>query len=144
MTEDFVSGVWIGYDTKTELNTSLSSAQVWYNIIREYADSIESDNHYPECDDVISAPMCTSTGMIAGDGCPKRITGYWKSTNAPYCSNHYSSAPSKDDEDESSEDESSSEAESSSKPDESSVEIVDSDSSSESAPESSPESSNAE
>ena len=144
MTEDFVSGVWIGYDTKTELNTSLSSAQVWYNIIGEYADSIESDNHYPECDDVISAPMCTSTGMIAGDGCPKGITGYWKSTNAPYCSNHYSSAPSKDDEDESSEDESSSEAESSSKPDESSVEIVDSDSSSESAPESSPESSNAE
>ncbi len=71
MTEDFVSGVWIGYDTKTELNTSLSSAQVWYNIIGEYADSIESDNHYPECDDVISAPMCTSTGMIAGDGCPK-------------------------------------------------------------------------
>ena len=90
MTEDFVSGVWIGYDTKTELNTSLSSAQVWYNIIGEYADSIESDNHYPECDDVISAPMCTSTGMIAGDGCPKGITGYWKSTNAPYCSNHYS------------------------------------------------------
>lgn len=125
LTEDFVSGVWIGYDKKEMLNTGLSSAKVWYNIIGEYADSIESDNHYPDCDDVISAPMCTSTGMIATDGCSKGITGYWKSTNAPYCSNHYSSSSSKDNEDEeeeeSSEEESSQEDESSS---DGSIEVV--------------------
>ena len=89
LTEDFVSGVWIGYDEKEELNHGLSSAKVWYNIIGEYANNIESDNHYPECDDVISAPMCTTSGLIAGSYCSKGITGYWKSSNAPYCSNHY-------------------------------------------------------
>ena len=47
-------------------------------------------------DTVIAAPMCTATGMIANQYCPKGITGYWKSTYAPYCDgNHYvPSAPS--------------------------------------------------
>lgn len=141
LTEDFVSGVWIGYDKKTQLNTSLSSAKVWYNIIGEYADSIESDNQYPECDDVISASMCTSSGMIAGDGCSKGITGYWKSTNAPYCSNHYSSGGNKDKEDESSKEEESSEEDESSS--DGSIDVVPEeshdDASSEPAAESQPE-----
>lgn len=113
LTEDFVSGVWIGYDEKQELNQGLSSAQVWYNIIGEYANSIESDNTYPECDSVIEAPMCSSTGLIAGPYCSSNRTGYWKSSNAPTCANH-SSAPKKEEEtpkeDESSEDSESSES----------------------------------
>ena len=88
LTEDFVSGVWIGYDTKHELNHGLSSAEVWKNIIGEYADSIESDKSYPECDSVIEAPMCTYTGQIATGICGAGSTGYWKSTNAPYCTSH--------------------------------------------------------
>lgn len=118
MTEDFISGVWIGYDKKHELNTSLSSAQVWYNIIGEYANSIESENHYPECDDVISASMCTISGCIAESSCPKGITGYWKSTNAPYCSNHgsYSNKTDKKEKEEEEEDESSEPEESNSQP----------------------------
>ena len=88
LTEDFVSGVWIGYDTKHELNHGLSSAEVWKNIIGEYADSIESDKTYPECDSVIEAPMCTYTGQIATGICSAGSTGYWKSTNAPYCTSH--------------------------------------------------------
>ena len=80
--------MWIGYDTKHELNHGLSSAEVWKNIIGEYADSIESDKTYPECDSVIEAPMCTYTGQIATGICGAGSTGYWKSTNAPYCTSH--------------------------------------------------------
>lgn len=124
LTEDFVSGIWIGYDEKNELNHGLSSAQVWYNIIGEYANSIESDNEYPSCDSVIEAPMCSSTGLIAGPYCSSNKTGYWKSSNAPTCANH-ASAPKKDDgkdkdkdkEDESSEDSESSESSDSSQED---------------------------
>lgn len=90
LTEDFVSGVWIGYDKKQELNHGLSSAGVWYNIIGEYANDIESDNSYPACDSVIEAPMCTLSGQIATGSCSGGTTGYWKSTNAPYCNNHSS------------------------------------------------------
>lgn len=124
LTEDFVSGIWIGYDEKNELNHGLSSAQVWYNIIGEYANGIESDNKYPGCDSVIEAPMCSSTGLIAGPYCSSNKTGYWKSSNAPTCANH-ASAPKKDDgknkdkdkEDESSEDSQSSESSDSSQED---------------------------
>ncbi len=88
LTEDFVSGVWVGYDTKHELNHGLSSAGVWYNIIGEYANDIDSDASYPECDSIIEAPMCSVSGEIASGSCYGSVTGYWKSTNAPYCSNH--------------------------------------------------------
>ncbi|MGN0614148.1 MAG: transglycosylase domain-containing protein [Porcipelethomonas sp.] len=106
LTEDFVSGVWIGYDTKHELNHGLSSAGVWYNIIGEYANSIESDNSYPECDSVIEAPMCSLSGQIATGSCGYGSTGYWKSSNAPYCNNHSSYVkvqPTTENQDESSE-----------------------------------------
>ncbi len=90
LTEDFISGVWIGYDKKEELNHGLSSAGVWYNIIGEYANNIKSENSYPTCDTVISAPMCSLTGNIATGSCSGGVTGYWKSSNAPYCNNHSS------------------------------------------------------
>lgn len=108
LTEDFVSGVWIGYDKKHELNHGLSSAGVWYNIIGEYANNIESDNSYPSCDSVIEAPMCSVSGQIATGSCSGGTTGYWKSTNAPYCNNHSSyvkKEPSTEQKDESSEEE---------------------------------------
>ena len=85
LTEDFVSGVWIGYPKREMLDTSINSAKMWYNIIGEYANNIESEASYPVCETVIEAPMCTNTGQIAGQYCPKGETGYWKSTNAPYC-----------------------------------------------------------
>ncbi|MCD7810728.1 MAG: transglycosylase domain-containing protein [Ruminococcus sp.] len=98
LTTDFVSGVTIGYKYYNEslsLPTSLKSAQVWKNAIGDYADSIESTSDFEADENVIEAPMCTVTGMIAGADCPKGVTGYWKSTNAPVCTgNHYSSSSS--------------------------------------------------
>ena len=81
---------------------------------------------------IVEAPMCSSTGLIAGPYCSSSITGYWKSSNAPTCANH-SSAPKKDEEtpkeDESSEDSESSESSESSQDESSSVDSSSSDSS---------------
>ena len=85
LTEDFVSGVWIGYKDREKLDTSISSAQMWYNVIGTYANSIDSDASYPECETIVESPICTNTGLVAGAYCPKGETGYWKSTNAPVC-----------------------------------------------------------
>ena len=90
LTPDFVSGVWIGYDTKNELNHGLSSAEVWSNIIGEYANSLETDTSFPECDSIIEAPMCNVSGMRATGACGSNINGYWKSSNAPICNGHSS------------------------------------------------------
>ncbi len=86
LTEDFVSGAWIGYVQRDKLDTSTSSAQLWHNIIGEYANSLDTGAKYPVCETVISAPICVKTGKIAGSTCEKGDKGYWKSENAPKCS----------------------------------------------------------
>ena len=95
LTEDFASGVWIGYKNREQLDISINSAQMWYNVIGEYANSVESDAEYPECETVVSGPICSNTGLMAGTYCPKGDVGYWKSTNAPVCTScsTYSSRP---------------------------------------------------
>ncbi|MDE5764601.1 MAG: transglycosylase domain-containing protein [Ruminococcus sp.] len=95
LTRDFASGITIGYKEYNEslmLPEYIKSAQVWYNIIGEYANNnfLDTDADFAPSDTVIAVPMCTATGMIAGAYCPKGITGYWKSTNAPVCDgSHY-------------------------------------------------------
>lgn len=88
LTEDFVSGVWIGYTQRQQLSSDIKSAQVWQNIIGEYANSIDSGAEYPQDDDVICAYICKTTGNIATQYCPKGDIGYWKSDAAPVCTTH--------------------------------------------------------
>ena len=90
LTRDFISGVTIGYKSYSEslqLPTSLHASEVWKAAIGEYADTMFSDtpSDFEPVKSVIEAPMCSATGKIAGPNCPKGITGYWKSTNAPKC-----------------------------------------------------------
>ncbi len=86
LTEDFVSGIWIGYTQRDNLPSSVKSAQIWYNVIGEYANNLDTGAAYPVCETVIEDYMCTNTGLIAGENCPKsEQKGYWKSTNAPKC-----------------------------------------------------------
>jgi penicillin-binding protein 1A len=89
LTEDFVSGIWVGYDTPSMLSPSLSSAQIWNNVIGGYANSLDTGATYPECDTVIESYFCTSTGYLATSRCPKSsAVGYYKSSNATYCGRH--------------------------------------------------------
>jgi penicillin-binding protein 1A len=99
LTRDFVSGITIGYkeyNTNLSLPLSLKSAQIWRNIIGDYADTHFTDTpaDFDEVPGVVAAPMCTATGLIAGPYCPKGIQGYWKSSNAPVCDGgHYGAMP---------------------------------------------------
>ncbi|MBR6762041.1 MAG: transglycosylase domain-containing protein [Oscillospiraceae bacterium] len=89
---DFVSGVWIGYPENKEIRNhfSIASPKIWKNIIGEWIQTHYSGEEFPACDSVITARVCTETGKIAVEGCPTGVTGYWKSTNAPYCDGHES------------------------------------------------------
>ncbi len=98
LTRDFVSGVTIGYreyNDYLQLPTSLHACDIWKSIIGNYADTMFADTpaDFDPCPTVIEAPMCTSTGCIAGQYCPKGITGYWKSSNAPTCDGAHYVAP---------------------------------------------------
>ena len=86
LTEDFVSGVWLGYKERAELKDHhIKSAQIWQNIIGEYADQMDTGAEYPEDSSIVEGKVCTKSGKIAGPNCTATTTGYWKSSNAPVC-----------------------------------------------------------
>ncbi|MDE5582967.1 MAG: transglycosylase domain-containing protein [Ruminococcus sp.] len=95
MTRDFLAGITVGYKYNhrdLSLPSNFKSAQVWNNIIGEYANTMFPDTgaDFDPVDTVIEASMCASSGMIAGKYCSKGITGYWKSTYAPECTGSHS------------------------------------------------------
>ncbi len=85
----FVSGVWIGYPENKEIrgHGSMASAQIWNNIIGDWIEEHYEGEDFPTCETIVTGRVCTQTGKIAGDSCPKGAVGYWKSTNAPLCDN---------------------------------------------------------
>ena len=95
LTRDFASGITIGYEqyrNDLSLPSSLHACTIWKNIIGNYADTMFMDTpvDFDPCETVVAEAMCSVTGQRAGAYCPKGITGYWKSTNAPICTgNHY-------------------------------------------------------
>ena len=76
--------------------SGLNSASLWTKIIGEYANTQFPDTgvDFDPVETVITAQMCSATGMIANSYCPKGGTGYWKSTYAPYCDGNHYVAPS--------------------------------------------------
>lgn len=95
LTRDFASGITIGYEQYRKdlsLPSSLHACSIWKNIIGDYAQTMYADTpaDFDPCETVIAEATCSQTGMRAGAYCPRGITGYWKSTNAPICTgNHY-------------------------------------------------------
>jgi penicillin-binding protein 1A len=94
LTRDFVSGMTMGYKYNNDLLNlnGISSAQIWYNIIGDYANNefLDTPRDFDAVKSVIEAPMCTSTNQIAGQYCGKGPIGYWKSEQTetyspPYC-----------------------------------------------------------
>ncbi len=103
LTPDFVSGITVGFKYKYgQIQvTSGISAQVWQNLIGEYANTMypETGPYFEKVKTVIESPMCTSTGRIAGQYCPRGIIGYWKSQvtdtySPPYCDGAHGYTPS--------------------------------------------------
>ncbi|MCQ2433780.1 MAG: penicillin-binding protein [Oscillospiraceae bacterium] len=86
---DFVSGIWVGYKENKKIKNygAIDTSAIWKNIIGGWISEHYSGADFPECESVIVGQYCASTGKIAGAGCAKGGTGYWKSSYAPYCDN---------------------------------------------------------
>ncbi len=91
MTEDFVSGIWIGYPNgeNEEAIKSIKSATVWKNVFGNYANEIRSNAEYPQCGSVVQKYYCTETGLLATERCPcSKAPGYYKESYNIYCGVH--------------------------------------------------------
>ena len=90
-TPDYVSGVWIGYDTNETIPTNeyQNIGEIWKNIFGDIADSEEHksfDETFPMPDTVVKLNFCTASGLIATNGCGSTQPGYYKASNVPgYC-----------------------------------------------------------
>ena len=90
-TPDYVSGIWIGYETPSTIPTNAyqNIGAIWKNIFGDIAESEEHksfDDTFPMPDTVQKLEFCAATGRIASNSCSKRMTGYYKSSNIPeYC-----------------------------------------------------------
>lgn len=91
MTEDLVSGIWIGYSNgeNSDAIENTKAATVWKNVFGNFADGIKSDAHYPECPMVKECYYCTETGLLANENCPRSAEpGYYKNGYEEYCTSH--------------------------------------------------------
>ncbi len=91
LTEDFVSGIWIGYANGENENAikSTKSATIWKNVFGNFANEYKSNAQYPESLFVKECYYCTETGLLANEDCPKSDKpGYYKNGYNEYCTKH--------------------------------------------------------
>ena len=67
----YVSGVWIGNDSPriTLSQGSLQAAQLWQNIMSRVHRDLEPRTSFPRPEGIVSASVCTQSGLLAGPLC---------------------------------------------------------------------------
>lgn len=91
LTEDFVSGIWIGYETGENPYAikNTKAATIWKNVFGNFANNYASEASYPECANVKDYHYCTQTGLLAGADCPRsKESGYYRKDYNEYCNVH--------------------------------------------------------
>ncbi len=80
----YVSAVWFGYDYNKEIRASGNPAGLIYKTVMDRVHENLADKSFEKyTDDVVKLTYCTSSGLIAGDGCSSKATGWYKKSNIP-------------------------------------------------------------
>ncbi|MCL2106815.1 MAG: transglycosylase domain-containing protein [Oscillospiraceae bacterium] len=80
----YVGSVWLGYDTPKDLGTMQNpSARIWTEVFNRIHKDLDSGKKFPTSDNAVSRSYCKSSGLIAGDHCAEKATGWYKKDNIP-------------------------------------------------------------
>ena len=80
----YVAAVWFGYDYNKEIKASGSPAgQIFENVMNKIHKGLPEKSFEKYTDDVVKRAYCTSSGLIAGDGCTETAYGWYKTSNIP-------------------------------------------------------------
>ncbi len=80
----YVAAVWFGYDYNKEIKASGSPAgQIFENVMNKVHKGLPEKSFEKYTDDVVKRAYCTSSGLIAGDGCAETAYGWYKTSNIP-------------------------------------------------------------
>lgn len=97
----YTAAIWAGCDVTTELPSDYRTfhQQLWHNVMQRIHKNLP-DKDFTEPSSVEKATICSSTGLLAGSGCPK-TTEYFAKGTAPTkrCTQHGYRSVSSDDAD---------------------------------------------
>ncbi len=73
----YVSGVWIGNDSPkiTLTQSSLTAAKLWQHIMTKAHDGLESKTSFPRPDGIVTANICTQSGLLPTELCTRDPRG---------------------------------------------------------------------
>ncbi len=81
----YVAAVWYGYDYNKEVTArgNNPAAVIMRSVMNEVHKDLESKSFEKYTDKVVQRTYCRSTGLIAGDGCTSKASGWYKVSNIP-------------------------------------------------------------
>ncbi len=86
----YVASCWCGYKTMQPIAGSYSSIalKLWGNVMSKAHSGLEA-KEFKDSSYVVKEYYCTSSGMLATDGCPSKAVGWYKKSNVPeLCTSH--------------------------------------------------------
>jgi len=85
-TPDLVCGVWVGFDQKKTVAEGATGAglalPIWANFMKQATDSLPVKD-FPVPGDVVSATICTESGLLATPACPNPRSEVYIKANLP-------------------------------------------------------------
>lgn len=80
----YVASVWFGYDYNKEIKASGNPAGLIFKTVMDRVhDNLASKSFEKYTDDVVKLSYCTETGLLAGDTCSSKASGWYKKSNLP-------------------------------------------------------------
>lgn len=94
----YCGAVWLGYDKQEQIYVTGAAAKIWAAVMNQvHSGMAEKDFDYSK--KVVAREYCTKTGLLAGDSCASKATGYYATNKLPgTCSGNCSSSGSSDEE----------------------------------------------
>ena len=83
-TSYYIAAVWYGYDYNKQIKESGNPAgRIFETIMNDIHKDLPEQEFEKYTDDAVSRTYCTSSGLIAGEGCSSTATGWYKKSNIP-------------------------------------------------------------
>lgn len=79
----YVGAVWFGYDTLIPLHVSGNPAGTIFQTIMNRIHKNLAPKSFEKPEQAVQRSYCTVSGLLAGDGCTSKATGWYKASNLP-------------------------------------------------------------